>query len=67
MDPPKSTPSQHLRVLNGFSVIDIQASILNETFYEVSNAYDDGKPKQVYPLYSKLCRRFYVSFMTYRY
>lgn len=46
MNPPKPTLSQHLRVLNGFSVIDIQGSTFNETFYEVSNEYT--VPKEVW-------------------
>ena len=46
MNPPKPTLPQHLRVLNGFSVIDIKGSAFNETFYEVSNEYN--APKEVW-------------------
>lgn len=48
MDPPCPTPSQNLRVLNGFAVIDIDGAQFHETFYEVSNAYPDNKPNPVW-------------------
>lgn len=44
MDPAKPTLSQHLRVLNGFAVVDINGADFKETFYEVSNAYAAPKP-----------------------
>ena len=43
MDASNPTPSQHLRVLNGFAVVEISGSTFNETFYEVSNNYDVPK------------------------
>lgn len=48
MNPPKPTLSQHLRVLNGFAVIDIEGATFTETFYEVSNAYPGNSPKPIW-------------------
>lgn len=48
MNPPCPTPSQNLRVLNGFAVIDIHGAEFQETFYEVSNAYPDNKPNPIW-------------------
>ncbi len=46
LNAPHSTPSQHLRVLNGFAMLEINGSDLTETFYEVSNQHP--KPKAVW-------------------
>ena len=46
LDAPNPTPSQHLRVLNGFAILTVDKAGVKEAFYEVSNNYD--APKQVW-------------------